>query len=261
MMRYLRYYLLIMKLSYMKSTMYRVDHFLRMIRIIFEFGSTIFFINLLFLRTPSLGGWTKPEIFLIYAIWILVLCLQYFFTSDSIYQSTQDIRKGDLDFLLLKPIDSQFTTSFRNIHVDNIVRIIGAIIIVVFSLNSLNISIFTTNTFLFIFQIISGMIAFYTIMFMAVIITFKTQGNEQVAILDSLIQIGKYPVDIFPKYLTPLFWSILPVAYFSVLPAKTLLGKIDLVSYVLSIVVPFILLLIVRKLWNLSLRHYSSASS
>jgi ABC-2 type transport system permease protein len=245
----------------MKSAMYRFDHWLRMARVLIEFGSTIFTINILFSKTSSLGGWSKPEIFLIYAIWVLILCIQYFLTSDSVYQSTQDIRLGDFDWILIKPIDSQFITSFRQIHVDNIFRIIGAIAILIYSLSNQNISLYSTNTILFLFQLVSGVVAFYTIMFMAVIITFKTQGNEQVAIFDSLIQIGKFPVDIFPKYLIPIFWSILPVAYFSVLPTKTLLGKIDIVSYVLSIVVPFILLFIVRKLWNLSLRHYSSASS
>lgn len=261
MMRYLKYYLLIMKYSYMKTSMYRFDHWLRIIRVVIEFCSSLFMINILFSKTQSLGGWSKPEIFLIYAIWVLVLCIQYFMTSDSVYQTSNDIRLGDFDWILIKPIDSQFVASFRQVHVDNIMRIVGALGVLVYSLYSLNISLYSPNTILFLLQLISGVVAFYTIMFMAVIITFKTHGNEQVAIFDSLIQIGKYPVDIFPKYLIPLFWSILPVAYFSTLPAKTLLGKIDIISYVLSIVIPFILLIIVRRLWNLSLRHYSSASS
>ena len=250
-----------MKLSYMKSTMYRVDHILRILRIFIEFGSTILLINALFVRTQSLGGWTKPEVFLIYSIWLLILCLHYFLTSGSVFETSNDIRRGNLDWLLVKPIDSQFTSSFRQVHIDNILRIVGAVVVLIYSLSRLNIIIAIPNIILFLFQLISGVVAFYSFMFLSVIMTFMTQGSEQISIFDSLVSVGKYPVDIFPKYLIPVFWSILPVAYFSILPAKTLLGRIDTTSYVLSVLLPFILLCVIRYLWNFSLHHYSSASS
>ncbi len=259
--RYLKYFVLIAKMSYMKSAMYRADHWLRILRIIIEFGSTILMINVLFAKAPSLGGWSKLEVFLIYSIWLLILCLHYFLSSDSVYVTSRDIQKGDFDWILVKPIDSQFVASFRSVHIDNILRIIAAIIILLYSLSSLNINISFITIILFMLQIISGTVAFYSFMFLSVIITFYSQGREQIEIFDALLQMGKYPVDIFPKYLIPIFWSILPVAYFSILPTKTLLGRIDIVSYAMSLVVPFALLFIVRKLWQYSLKRYSSASS
>lgn len=259
--RYLKYYLLIMKLSYMKSTMYRVDHLLRILRIFIEFGSTVLLINALFIKTQSLGGWTKPEVFLIYSIWLLILCLHYFLTSGSVFETSNDIRRGNLDWLLIKPIDSQFASSFRQVHIDNILRIVGAIIVLIYSLSSLNIVITIPNIILFLFQLMGGIVAFYSFMFLSVIMTFVTQGSEQISIFDSLISVGKYPIDVFPKYLIPIFWSVLPIAYFSILPAKTLLGRIDAIAYLSSVFVPFVLLFAIRHLWNLSLRHYSSASS
>jgi ABC-2 type transport system permease protein len=251
----------IARLSYAKSATYRVDYVLRLARIVIELTSSILFIDVIFSKTNSLVGWSKPEMFLVYAIWILILCTQYLFTSDSFFQTSQDIQKGKLDFLLTKPMDSQFLASFRQVHVDNIIRILGAVVILVYSLFALQINVSNLTILLFLFQLVSGTIAFYSFMFLSVIFTFYTLGIEQLSIFDSLLQVGKYPTDIFPKSWSVIFWSILPVAYFSTLPARTLLGKIDTVSYVLSVVIPFVLLFAVRKLWYFSLRFYFSASS
>ncbi len=258
---YLKYYLAVAKLSYMSSAMYRADHLLRYFRIILEFSISVLTINTLFVHSKSLAGWSKAEVFMIYSIWLFIVCLYHFFTSGSNYQTNREIRKGNLDLLLTKPIDSQFSASFRQVHIDNIFRVLGCVIIFLYAFSQLKLHPNLLEILLFILQMIGGVAIYYSFAFWAVILTFATQGSEQIAIFDSINGLGKYPADIYPKKVIAVFFSVIPLAYFSLIPALTLLGRSNVWLILMSLVAPFIFLILTRVFWLLSLRTYSSASS
>ncbi len=258
---YLNYLVTIGKLSYMSSAMYRTDHILRYVRIILEFSVTILTINIIFSHTRSLGGYTKNEVFLAYSIWLFILCVYYFLTSGSNYQTSRDIRLGDLDVLLIKPLDSQFLATFRMIHIDNLVRIFGSIVVFIYAFRNINLNPTLITYLTFLLQLIGGTIIFSCFNFIAVIMTFATQGGEQMALFDSLMQLGKFPTDIYPRNLAVILWTIIPLVYFGTIPLKTLLNRTSAIDTIVSFVAPVLFLLITRYLWSVSLRHYSSASS
>lgn len=257
---HLKYYLAIVKLSYMTALTYRASHVLRYFRILMEFIISIIFINIVFSKTSNLGTWTKPEVFLVFAIWTTAFSAHFLLLSDSLYQTSRDIREGEIDFLLTRPLDSQFLSTFRAVHVDNIFRVLGGIIMMVYSLNHLFVIIPLANWILFGAQFIASVVILYSFLFLGVSAAFATSGTEQMHILESILQVGKYPMDIFNPKITIVMSSILPLIFISTVPARTLLGKLDYLSWIIFPVAG-ILFFISRKTWKFALRHYSSASS
>ena len=175
-LHYLKYYLLIVKLSYMTALTYRSSHILRYFRILMEFIISIVFINTVFSKTSNLGTWTRPEVFLVFAIWTTAFSAHFLLLSDSLFQTSRDIRDGEIDFLLTRPLDSQFLSTFRAVHVDNIFRVISGIIMMAYSLSNLMVVIPFANWILFGAQFIASIIILYSFLFLGVAAAFATSG-------------------------------------------------------------------------------------
>ena len=76
------------------------------------------FYSLIFFYTPSIGagtGWMKYEFFIFFATTILVNSLVQAFFMRNFEEFSELIRTGNLDFALLKPIDTQFLISLHRI--------------------------------------------------------------------------------------------------------------------------------------------------
>jgi ABC-2 type transport system permease protein len=257
--RYLKYYFWIAKLSFMSASTYRASHILRYIRMVLEISISLFVLNSMFLRSDKIGDWSREETFLLYAIWSMVVSLYHFIVSGSAYQTSREIRNGSIDILLTKPFDSQFLATFRQMHLDNIFRIIGSVIITFYSLSLLNIRVPLALSSLFVFQIVASVLIYHSLIFLAVIATFVTQGGEQLHLVETITFQSKYPLDIFSRRFTLVLSSVIPLLYISTVPAKTLLGKLDVFSWIIfPLALAFSLL--TRKLWQMSLRQYTSAA-
>ena len=169
-------------------------------------------------------------------------------------------RSGKIDAWIIKPVDSQFILTFRNVHISNLLRIIAALIIANYALSHLNITFSWSTIILFSAQFIAGLVALYSFMFLAVTSAFLTHSNHQYFMAETLVELGRYPLDIFGPGKTFLLSTVIPLALISTIPTRTLLGQITYLSW-LIFPVCILLLIISRKLWIFALRHYSSASS
>ncbi len=259
--RHIKYIVLIGKMSYMSSLEYRTSHYLRFVRILLEMGLTTFTINIIFSKTQNIGNWNRSEVFLVFAVWSLAIAVIYFFISNSTYQTSRDIRKGAIDPWLLKPMDSQFILTFRNLHIDNIFRICGALIILVYAFNQLGFVPSLDRWLMFLAQFVAVQTIWYSMMFLAVTISFLTQGSEQLAIVDNLTVTARYPLDLFGRKLTLVLATILPLIYLSTVPAKTLLNKSSGILSWMIFIIAILFFLATRKLWIWSLGKYTSVSS
>jgi len=76
------------------------------------------FYNLIFVYTDSIGqgtGWGKYQFFVFFATTILVNSLVQAFFMRNFEEFSELIRTGNLDFALLKPIDTQFLISLHRV--------------------------------------------------------------------------------------------------------------------------------------------------
>ena len=77
------------------------------------YGSYFFFFSVIFSYVDSLGDFSKDAVIIFLIITYLTDSVFVFFFGSNTFQVNRMVVKGDLDLLLLKPVNSLFFISFR----------------------------------------------------------------------------------------------------------------------------------------------------
>jgi ABC-2 type transport system permease protein len=177
------------------------------------------------------------------------------------------VQTGSLDYVLLKPIDSQFWLSTRTVSPWGLPGIIAGFCLICWALlkQSSNISYgFLSGGALLLGAalLIASLLILYSLWFVlaALSIWFVKIWNATEVLRYTLVA-GRYPVSAYPPALRLIFTFILPVAFLTTIPAEALLGKSSGVWAIGALFVAAICLTGSRLLWNYAQRFYTSASS
>nr|MCU0494620.1 ABC-2 family transporter protein [Chloroflexaceae bacterium] len=91
--------------------------------------------TLVFFRfTGTLGGWTLPQVLLVIGLFRFFEGVIDGLLRPNITRIVEHIQKGTLDFVLLKPVDSQFMASLRQINLLTIPDLLGGTGIIIYGL-------------------------------------------------------------------------------------------------------------------------------
>lgn len=260
MKRYLRIYLLLLKLNFATLVEYRANFINSVLATITWGGMSVFSIYLLTARVSSVYGWTREELIFLTAVYNIVFGLFHMLFSRNFDRFSRVIHFGQLDSILVKPADSQFLLSFWFINYTSLIRIILGIVICLVLLHQFGITITFFTLLQFLLFLIVGVFIAYSVwfLFMPLTVWFTRLSN----IVDLLYQInglGRYP----PEMVQNGFFLVilLPIFFVVATPTKILLQTVTIYDVLGSLCFAAILLVISRKFWQFALRFYTSASS
>jgi len=224
----------------------------------------VYTLSLLY-REPdqTLSGWTWHEALLITAIFTLLDGFQATFLAPNRMQVSELVRSGKLDFVLLKPIDSQFWISTRQISLWGIPRAVLGLGLLVYAGNQMPKPLGLLDYASGIIPMACAMVVLYSLGYLlsTLSIWFIKLYNITIA-MQSLLEAGRYPIQAYPAVYRILFTFIIPVAFLTTVPAQSVLGKPGSTPWLLGAVVAASVLLIAsRGFWRFALRSYTSASS
>lgn len=258
--RYLKLTGKIAKYSYIASLEYRFDYAVRILRIFIEFGLALLFINVFFQNTSILGNWTKEGVILVYGIFTSIFALVFTFLDGNLEElAWRKIINGELDGVLTKPVDTQFLVSFGRMHIQNLWRVALGIVMSVYAISGMGVSIGMVQLMVFLGTSVCAALIIFSLLSLVSTLSFWTLTSEPVDMASTTLTITRYPMDIFPKKI--VHWlTIFPLIFIATVPARALLGKFDLLTWI-SPIVAILFLAVSRKFFYWALRHYSSASS
>lgn len=213
-------------------------------------------------QSPVVGGWTRHELFLVQGIYSIVLGIMYFLFIANFRNITRLIRLGDLDFILVKPYDSQYLVSIGRFSLHSLARIVTGFLLVLYVMQSLHLIPSALTIVLFCLLLTSSMVIVYSIWFS---LTTTLIWLVDLFNLDELfVQITgttRYPLEILRHISRILLYITLPLVVITTVPAQTLLNKLDISLAVWSVAISIIFFIASRKFWFFALRYYTSASS
>lgn len=260
MKRYFRIYRTFLGLNYARTMAYRADLLNGILASLFWAGFSVIAIYALTAKSPSVFGWTREEIFVLIGVFnIMVGGTFRMLFAKNFDQLTHIIERGELDGVLLKPIDSQFFVSFQYCSLYNGARVIFACIFTAFMLHLANVpfSILALGEFLVL--AILGLIILYAVWY--IVLTLLIWFPDLYNLAESLYtidQITRFP----PQILNELRFLFLffPLTLVVSIPAKALLQKLTVFDTILIIITAVIMLFVTRTFWKFALRFYTSAS-
>lgn len=220
------------------------------------------FVELVFGQVTLVAGWNRVEVMLLAATQVIFLSALWFSVFPNVNRFSQLVQKGDLDFTLLKPVSSRFLISTRYVEFDNLTKVILAPFLIPLLLRYLNITISPLAVVNYIVMLILGLAIFYNFFFIIMTTNFWFQNVFNLEhLLDSVTDMGRWPVYIFKGLPRTIFMYVVPIAFVSTFPVEVLLGKAGWERTVLALALVVITSLISHRFWHFALRHYSSASS
>ncbi len=80
-----------------------------------QLAGTLFTIQVLYNKGYQFYGWTRDETYLVVALFTLMDGITTSALSPNLSKIVWHVQRGTLDFILLKPLDSQFQLSTRNL--------------------------------------------------------------------------------------------------------------------------------------------------
>jgi ABC-2 type transport system permease protein len=232
--------------------------------------NVIFYMRV-FTYTGALGnsGWGKYEFFAFFATGLIINALAQMLFMTNIDELTDLIRTGDLDFLLLKPIDTQFLISLKRIEWSSVGNVLAGVGFLIYSLSMLSHLPGPLQVALFLVYMICGVAIYYSLMIALGASTVWMGRN--LTLYDFWFYIttfSRYPLEIYNGSLgTPLrifFTYLLPVLIVINVPARMIVWPLDSPQWPLA---GFALLAAAgsvaasRWLFQKAINSYRSASS
>ena len=214
-------------------------------------------------------GWTKWPFFVFLATTLFINSLVQAFFMPNMSEFSELIRTGQLDFALLKPIDTQFLISLRKIEWSSLANFLFASALLSLALSKLQFTPTAAQFAMYVVFIVCGVALFYSLMIALGSISVWLGRNE--SLYDFWFYItnfSRYPMEIYNgTYGTPLqfvFTFFIPILLVVNVPARLLARPFEAQDWRLAgfaAVATILSLVGSRKLFYSALRSYRSASS
>lgn len=220
-------------------------------------------ILLLTAKNPSVYGWTRDELLILIGCVNIFLGLFRSIFSKNFERFARAVDLGELDNLLIKPIDSQFLLSFSYINYGGFIRVFLSMVFVWYILSfHLNISITIFDSIFFILFLILGISILYFLWFIILTLTIWYPHLSNInALMYSIDSVIRYPQQMFRQFGNILFFLVFPLTLVVAVPSTILLHKITLYDVLTVLITVVISGYLSRTFWKFALRYYSSASS
>ena len=221
-------------------------------------------------------GWNEYQYFAFMATGMLINALVEALFMPNMANFSELIRTGNLDFALLKPIDTQFLISFEKMDLAMLNQILLSIGLLIYAISNLptgtEVSVTIGSVALYVLFIVVGVTILYSLM-ISLASTAIWFGRNQ-GLYDFWFYItvfARYPRSIYQTEPASLaggvilftFTFVLPILVVVTVPARVLLGTLGHQSWLagIALAAAVIGLAVSRMIFTWSLRSYRSASS
>ncbi len=232
----------------------------------------LIFFQIIFSNTDEIGantGWHRWEFYIFLATMYLVNSLVEAFFMPNTSEFSELIRSGNLDFALLKPIDTQFLISLQKIEWSSLTNTVFALGLLTVSLGHLTYQPSPGVIVLYFFYVGCGVALLYSLMIVLGAISVWLGRNE--SLYDFWFYItnfSRYPMEIYEGPIgTPLrrtFTYLIPILVVVNVPARLLAKPLADQDWRLAgfgLAATISCFLVSRRLFHRALESYRSASS
>jgi ABC-2 type transport system permease protein len=229
-------------------------------------GILVAFFRTVFARTSTVAGWNEPQYFFFVGCFFALNGLIEMLFLDNCNEFAELVRTGDLDGLLLKPIDEQFLITCRKIDWGTAPNILMGAAVMAVALVKMGWQFELARVLTFLATFVCGAAIAYCFMLLLTSLSVWMVRNQSLMEMWWLFSsVARYPKEIFVgRWAEPLgiiFTFFLPILVVVNVPANTMVRVLDpsMVGFILAVTV--VLLWLSRRFFQYALRSYRSASS
>jgi ABC-2 type transport system permease protein len=252
----------LLKAAVLTQLQYRVDFLIQCLMHLFWFSWTLVPLLFIFEIRETLAGYGPPQALLVLAAFLMLKAALEGVINPNLLAVVEHIRRGTLDFVLIKPADSQLLVSLGRINAARAVDLVAAAGLVTWSLPRLSPSPGLLDLAAGLAMLFAGTWMLYSLWLLVICAAFWFVRVDNLAYLfASIFDAGRWPIDVFRGWVRVVLTFVLPVAVMTSFPALATLGRLGWPELAGALAGSAVLALISRVIWRLAVRGYSSASS
>lgn len=224
-------------------------------------------ILVLFHHLSLLGGWTLPEVSLLYGVAGIGFALTDMLVGH-LDGFGELIRTGTFDVLLVRPHGSLFQVVASELSIRRLGKLAQAAAVLGYAVAHVHVAWSAPKAGMLLVAIVSGTAIYTGIWVAGAAISFWTTEIREVsnAFTYGGSYLASYPINLFNVWLRRFLAFVVPAAFVAYYPCTLILGRSDPVAGLpwlglLSPAVGLVALVAGRSVWQLGVRHYRSTGS
>jgi ABC-2 type transport system permease protein len=260
--RYLQLTGLFFKLSGLNELQYRANFFMQLFSSLLDLAIGIAGLGLVFYHTESLAGWSPAELLAVLGVYTIIHGLTQVAIQPNMSRLMGDVHRGTLDYLLVKPEDSQFLTSVWEFQIWKLLDILLGVGVLTAAIIWLESALGLIQALGFGLLLLCGSLIVYSFWLMLTTTSFwLVRVHGILELFESIYQAGRWPITIYPLWLRLGLTFLVPVAFAVTVPAESLTGRLSGQTLAFTVILTASALAISRLFWKTGLRRYSGASA
>ncbi len=260
--RYLRLLGIQVRASSAVAMQYRIDFLVQGALAVFWTTWSLVPIAVVYGRRTSIAGWSFEEALVVIGWFQVMKSILEGAVNPSLTSVVEHIRKGTLDFVLLKPADAQFLVSTAKFQPWRIFDAVSGVVVFVYAFHRLGRVPGPASVAAAVLLLGCAALILYSLWILVIAAAFFVVKIDNLSFLFvSIFDAARWPADVFRGVLRLVFTVIVPLALMTTFPARALLGRLAPAQVALAIAGALVFAAFARAVWTRSIAHYTSASS
>ena len=239
---------------------YRLNFVLATVSSLGNLAGSAFGIFLVFNAGGDMGGWSWHEALVVMGMFTILEGVSNTWLRPNLREIVRHVRQGTMDFVLLRPVDSQLWLSTRHISLWGFPDIVFGIAIIGYA--GANLGLGPLDYAQGIVPLAVGTTILYSLWFiLSSSSIWFVRVHNLTSVLRGVLEAGRFPVAAFPATYRVVFTFVIPIAFLTTVPAAAIVGRSRDYGLPLAVLLAAGLFALSRFFWKYALRFYTSASS
>jgi ABC-2 type transport system permease protein len=226
---------------------------------ILRLAISLFFLFLLHKNIQSFAGYSIDQ--------VIVFFLTYQFLDTvaqviyrGVYLFSWQVRSGEMDFYLAKPINPLFRILTGKPDILDALFLIPTTILSIWLVQNLHLTITPQSFLLYLVLLLNG---FFIVTGLHILVIclgiLTTEVDNAIMLYRDMNTLARFPVDIYKEPLRTVLFFIIPVGVMNTIPSQVLLNITPSYHIGITFAIGIGFLLISLRVWNWSVKQYTSA--
>lgn len=262
MLRYVRLLGVQFRASAAIAVQYRVEFLVRAGLALFWTAWTLVPIVVVFGARTTVAGWSFDEALVVVGWFTLLKGVLEGAVNPSLTTVVEHIRKGTLDFVLLKPADAQFLVSTAKFEPARAADLAGAAVVFAVAFHRMGRTPTLGGLLLAAVLLACAIAILYSLWILVISAAFVVVKIDNLSFLFvSIYDAARWPSDVFRGGMRFVFTFVVPLAVMTTFPAEALLGRLGVARAAAIAAGALVFTVLSRVVWLRSIARYTSASS
>lgn len=250
--------------SVQQELAYRTNFVIAMMHSLLNAGTGLLGLVIVFEQVDSVRGWDYASALAVLGAYLTVSAVRDLVISpnlEALAGMDGEVWRGEFDFTLLRPVNTQFLVSTRRWHFFALFDLLVGLIVLVVAAARLEAAPGWSQVAGLVITLAMGAMVLYAIFLAFASLVFWNPGFLFTWLFNNVFQLARYPVGVYPGMLRLVLTWVVPVGVITSVPAEALSGSLSADKLLASALFTAGAVVGASVLFRAGLRRYASASS